>query len=250
MSISIDLYKNTEDPKTVNKSPDLLLSDISCDPYDSVNIISPVLILDWNDTAMGANYCYISDFGRWYFINDIVITPAKKIVIKCNIDVLKTYADDIPDLTACVIRSESIGKPTYIVDNRLPVNPRVKELKSALATGGFTPAFSDSDYTVLARFVNSPFVDDIEADLSFVNGDIFQYGQWQYQLDLSLTALNRVSVNVVYLSDGHYSDTTTPRVRNGMLAYCSYQGYTDLFTIGIVQGIQGAPPAITFTLVE
>lgn len=153
MGFNISLYNNTDDPKTVHKQPTLIASNITCYPTEAVDIMAPRLELDYNSSYTQANYCYIPEFNRWYFINDININTAQRMELSCAIDVLKTYETDIPNVNACVIRSESVGAPTYVVDNKLPVDPNRKELKTIILSGGFTPAYSAGDYNILVSMV-------------------------------------------------------------------------------------------------
>ena len=153
MGFTLDLYKNTDDPKVVNKTPGAVQREVTCNPYGAVNLVNPQLEIDYNATALECNYCYVGAFGRWYFINDITITPAQKMILSCSVDVLYTFKDQIPNLKACIVRSESIGAPTYVVDDRLPINPVVKDFKTAEFSGGFTPSYNNSDKTLLIRMV-------------------------------------------------------------------------------------------------
>ena len=153
MGFTLDLYKNTDDPKVVNKTPGTVQREVTCNPYGAVNLVNPQLEIDYNSTALECNYCYVGAFGRWYFINDITITPAQKMILSCSVDVLYTFKDQIPNLKACIVRSESIGAPTYVVDDRLPINPVVKDFKTAEFSGGFTPSYNNSDKTLLIRMV-------------------------------------------------------------------------------------------------
>ena len=153
MGFTLDLYRNSDDPKVVNKSPGAVQREVACSPYGAVNLVSPQLEIDYNVLALNSNYCYIGAFDRWYFINDITITPAQKMILSCSVDVLYTFRNQIPNLKACIVRSESIGAPTYVVDDRLPVNPVVKDFKTAEFSGGFTPSYNNSDKTLLIRMV-------------------------------------------------------------------------------------------------
>jgi hypothetical protein len=155
MGFTLDLYKNTDDPKVVFKNPGIVQRSVTCNPYKAVSLTNPQLEIDYNANAMGCNYCYVGAFERYYFINDIVITPAQKMILSCSIDVLYTYRNQLGNLDACITRSESIGAPTYVVDDRLPINPVVKDFKSAVFTGGFTPSFNNTDKTLLIRMATT-----------------------------------------------------------------------------------------------
>lgn len=136
MGFTATLYNTSDDPKVVNKTLTGGTA-VTCAPYEGCSTLAPRLILDYNSSVFNSNYLYISDFGgRYYYITNVDVTPAQKMIISAKVDPLKTYADSIKNCIACVTRSESIGKPTYVVDNKLPVDPNRKELKSILFTPG------------------------------------------------------------------------------------------------------------------
>ena len=136
MGFTTTLYYTSDDPKVVDKTLTGGYS-VACAPYDGCSILAPRLILDYNSSAFDSNYLYIPEFGnRYYYITDVEVTPAQKMIISAKVDPLKTYSSQIRNCIACVTRSESIGKPTFIVDNKLPVDPNRKELKSILFTPG------------------------------------------------------------------------------------------------------------------
>lgn len=88
--------------------------------YDTVDIISPVFVLDYSVDYLNCNYCYCVELHRYYHVV-ISLDSAKRMILTCQVDVLMTYRDDILQSDATVIRSESVGNPTYVVDDQLPI---------------------------------------------------------------------------------------------------------------------------------
>ena len=66
------------------------------------SILNPVIELKTNPT--GYNYCYIADFGRYYFINDVVFDQGIWTCY-CNVDVLGTYKTQIGSTSMYVLRA-------------------------------------------------------------------------------------------------------------------------------------------------
>ena len=66
------------------------------------------------------NYCYISDFDRYYFVKSITLLTGQRVQIDLTIDVLMTYKEEIKKLTVNVLRYENI-EPTYLTDSRIPL---------------------------------------------------------------------------------------------------------------------------------
>ena len=113
-------YKTTDDVKTVNKT--LTQTDTAAlRPTHNMDVLRPVFVVDKGGLDLTSNYVYIAEYQRYYFAK-LSVSPAKKIIVECTVDALMTYAAGIRSCAACVIRSESIGKPTDVVDTSLPIH--------------------------------------------------------------------------------------------------------------------------------
>lgn len=137
MSFSATLYNNSDDPKKLSKNLTGGLTVSSITPTESCDILSPTFILNYNSSYTSCNYIVVgAPFNRSYFITDMKIDIGKKIIINCAVDVLETYKLSIKNCIACVTRNEGIGEPTYVPDDKLPLDPNQKELKTVLLEGG------------------------------------------------------------------------------------------------------------------
>jgi hypothetical protein len=99
-------------------------------PTAEVDIINPTFIFTDVATVLGCNYLYCDTFERYYYITNISVDTAQRAIVECKIDVLQTYANQIKNSTATILRSESIGAPTKYIDNKLPVYPCKKNVTS------------------------------------------------------------------------------------------------------------------------
>ena len=82
---------------------------------NETDIINPtILISDINITDK--NYCYIPDFNRYYYIQDITLLNNNLYQVTCQVDVLMSYANDIYDLITIIDKQESVGIDRYIND--------------------------------------------------------------------------------------------------------------------------------------
>lgn len=126
----LNLYTTTDDTRVLNKTL-TAVKDINAVPVDGVTLLNPQFIVEYDSSILNANYCYISELQRYYYITNIVLMRGNRMQFNCAVDVLKTYADDIKNCTAVITRSESIGKPTQIIDKMLPIDPNKKELLTA-----------------------------------------------------------------------------------------------------------------------
>lgn len=128
----LNLYSCGDAPETVDKTLTAIASNIPIKPTGSVNVLKPTIIINYNASYLAANYAYLSDFNRYYFVGSPSVETGKQITFYLSVDVLYSWAEDIRRSPAIVIRSESIGKPTYIPDQRLPIAPSEQVITSAL----------------------------------------------------------------------------------------------------------------------
>lgn len=147
MALTVTLMTTTDDPLVVTKTT-TTIATVTGKPYENCSIGSPRIIINYAATLQAVNYMYIADFGRYYFVEPPVVIPGGEILISGSVDVLKTYDAALRACPATVIRSESIGAPTMIPDNKLPINPNKKELLTAVKA--FTPSGSNC-YLVRVR---------------------------------------------------------------------------------------------------
>ena len=101
--MTIKLYSNTSDKIVVDKSITQVGDDITGTLREDCSLIDPVIKMETN--PIGSNYAYISEFGRYYYINNIVCT-GKLFEVHMHVDVLKTYAAGIRSNNAVVSRQE------------------------------------------------------------------------------------------------------------------------------------------------
>ena len=115
--MNVILYNNKSDKRQLVKNI-TEIKTISATAKGEINIISPTLILEYFSTDF--NYCYISDFNRYYFVKSITLLTGQRIQIDLSVDVLMTYKEEIKNLTVNVLRYENI-EPTFLTDSRIPL---------------------------------------------------------------------------------------------------------------------------------
>lgn len=130
--MTVTLYQTSDDRRVVTKTLTAIASNVTIVPKEQLDILTPRIRLAWNTNYLAANYMYISDLGRYYFISDMLLNTGHNIDIIGNVDVLMTYDAEIRTLQATIIRSESIGAPTMYPDEKLPIVPGRKVITSSL----------------------------------------------------------------------------------------------------------------------
>jgi len=127
----LNLYSTSDDTRKLDKAL-TAIKDITAIPSDNVTMLTPAFTVEYDSTILAANYCYIAEFNRYYFIRDITLLRGNRLQLNCAVDVLQSFAADIKNCSAMISRSESVGKPTNIPDNSLPINPNTFIVKSIL----------------------------------------------------------------------------------------------------------------------
>ena len=90
--MNISVYRNQSDPKVIRKNiGNPLHTYTGVKLKENTSILQPVLNLTGFSDYEKANYVYIEDFGRYYFIDDIVALNYDMVELHCSVDVLYTY---------------------------------------------------------------------------------------------------------------------------------------------------------------
>ena len=114
MPITVTLYSFTKRENST-KRPSSGGTDYSCTLIDNTSLMNPTFKLSIASNPIGKNYCYVSDFNRYYFITDIV-SYQNFWHISCTCDVLASFKTEIGSQSHYVLRSSS-DHDEYISDN-------------------------------------------------------------------------------------------------------------------------------------
>ena len=102
--MNITLYTTTSENNRVDKQ---LRNPISMTGKlkEESNVIDPVILFEVGNIS-GYNYCYIEDFGRYYFITEITSVRNGLWKVSLHVDVLFTYRTQIKKLSAVIDKQE------------------------------------------------------------------------------------------------------------------------------------------------
>lgn len=104
--MTLRLYKNKSDKNVVSKTITQSGSDILGTLREDCSIINPVISIQ-GLTDLKVNYAYIPEFGRYYYINNIVC-KGKLYELHMHVDVLMSFGTEILDNTAVISRQQSM----------------------------------------------------------------------------------------------------------------------------------------------
>lgn len=107
MAFTILLQQNKVENNVVSKSP-TTLATLNGTLRDECSIIDPVITFEGDITQYAlANYMYISQFKRYYFINNITSISQKLFEVSGHVDVLMSFKEQILNNTAIIQRQEN-----------------------------------------------------------------------------------------------------------------------------------------------
>ena len=125
--MNIQIMQTTSEKNRIGKSISNLYT-ASGALREGTSIINPVIMISGASVSSlkNANYMYIPDFNRYYFITDIKSIRNGLIEISGHVDVLQTYAGQIRNNTA-IIKRNSNSWNLYIEDGlfKTYANPHI-----------------------------------------------------------------------------------------------------------------------------
>ena len=114
--MEVILYKNSSENNVIGKSLAQIKS-VECNLKNDVSIINPTLVLAYTANILNSNYCFIPKFNRYYFIDEIVPISGDRCIVKCRVDVLESFKEDIKSLTVILDKAQSIYKSNKYLDD-------------------------------------------------------------------------------------------------------------------------------------
>ena len=114
--MEIKLYKNLSENNVIGKTLTQIKS-VEANLKNDVSIINPTFILYYTDNILQSNYCFIPKFNRYYFIDEIVPITGDRCIVKCRVDVLESFKEDIKSLTVILDKTQSIYKSNKYLDD-------------------------------------------------------------------------------------------------------------------------------------
>ena len=142
--MQITLYQTNSEAARANKNISSI-DTVNAVPTDDLDILAPVVVLDYNTAYLATNYIYIDLFKRFYFITDRAVTIGKRIVITCAVDALMSWVPYMGNNDITVTRSQAAGI-TKMPDNKLPIIPCEKEITSTVLRSNFFTKTDTNSY--------------------------------------------------------------------------------------------------------
>ena len=100
------------------------------------SVMAPTFTVQYT-AGVGYNYCYIPDFGRYYYINGINALRANLFELSLGVDVLMTYAAEIRNNSAIIDKSQWQGTAYKYINDGSWVNTNRMTQEVVNFSGGF-----------------------------------------------------------------------------------------------------------------
>ena len=105
------LYFNRSDKRYMNKELEAITYDgsdhIDVEFKEDTSITNPTFILRTQSKVLTANYIFVPDLSRYYYINDYTVSH-QRIYINCHVDVLMSFKKEIKQQNVIVNRNTNL----------------------------------------------------------------------------------------------------------------------------------------------
>ena len=139
MAFTISLFKTVSENNRVVKT----LTDekqLSGELRNQTSVLNPSIRIESADNISTYNYAYIPEFGRYYYITDIVSVRTSCWVVSLRCDVLMSYKDEIQGLNVILNNTQETGLSNYLASpnwvNLVKTKTDIKVFPSGLSEQG------------------------------------------------------------------------------------------------------------------
>ena len=123
-------------------------TSLSCVLKENCSILNPTILVNIGNPS-GYNYCYISDFNRYYYVNDWTWDRGRWSA-NCSVDVLATYKTQIGASSQYILRASN-DNDGAIMDTMYPTKNVISEIQaygtSPWRSGSYVIGIVSSDST-------------------------------------------------------------------------------------------------------
>lgn len=144
--MNVKFYINSSENYRVDKQITQQLS-AECTLKDNTSVENPVLMIRSTSNISSYNYMYIPDFGRYYYINEIVSVHNGLWEIHAHVDVLMTYKSQIRGCNATFKRQENLFN-LYLDDPEFKTYNK-SDIVTKAFSGGNGPLSKNMSYVLV-----------------------------------------------------------------------------------------------------
>lgn len=119
--MNVIFYNNTSNPHVMNKAI-AQIGSFNCNVKEPNDVERPEIYLAHDDSIDHANYCYIADFGRYYYCKALP-QLGQTMRFSCESDPLMSFRSGILASPAVISRNPW-HFDLYVPDPKLPIEAR------------------------------------------------------------------------------------------------------------------------------
>ena len=131
--MTVTFYSVSDDARVLNKTlGDAVATLSTVEIFGECSIMDPVLKLVYDADLLDANYCYISDWKRYYYIENYDLSNGREMYVRMHEDVLMSNKTAIGNLECTIVRTAKNGRANlYLDDGKFKVlnYPRIQTKK-------------------------------------------------------------------------------------------------------------------------
>ena len=131
-----NLYINNSDERYINKNLTPLLNNVELYFKDDEDILNPVLKVTSINDILGANYLYLNELDRYYYIRSVTYSK-QYILLNCEVDVLMSHKRDLL-IQEVILKRQSNKYNLYQDDNEFRVL-QYEAIRTQEFPSGFSP---------------------------------------------------------------------------------------------------------------
>lgn len=115
--MNIILYSNISEKNKINKTL-TTVDTLEGSLKEPSSIINPEITIQRSDPT-GFNYCYIPEFGRYYYVANVTVITSNIIRISLTVDVLESFKNQILAQTVIIEKNTNQFDPYLMDPNRI-----------------------------------------------------------------------------------------------------------------------------------
>lgn len=142
--MTITLYKSPGERNLLNRSLTIVKTMNTIEATDEINIESPTVLIDRDDSIIGFDYAYIPAFNRYYFLTGLNIVNGNQFRLELTVDPLMSFRNQILN-SQCIAKRSTSNINQEIEDNQVVFKATPKRINRKM-TIGFTPSSSGGCY--------------------------------------------------------------------------------------------------------
>lgn len=144
--MTINLYQSPGERNILGRKKTLLKTMSTIEISDTVNLETPEILINRDDTIIGADYAEIPAFNRFYFINSFEIVNGNQFKLYLESDPLESFKASI--LSSQCIAKRSSNRGNSQIEDPLVVFKDIPVYETRKFATGFSPDGSGACYVL------------------------------------------------------------------------------------------------------